>query len=227
MSTPAQQAANRANAQLSTGPKTAEGKQKIAHNAVKTALTGATVLLPTDDVAHYQKHIAKTFELWQPANQREEFLVQSIADTEWRLLRIPALQAATLALGRIKHADLFSDQPEDLRPMLIEAHLQEACGRQLRNLSLQESRLTRKREKDIAELTQLQSERKRVEQAKINAAVETYLRHRGEPFDPAEFGFDFSVDEIEMLVARRQYGCRNEEFIKKQAARLRAERLAA
>src|SRR5579884_376786 len=111
MSTPAQITANRANSQLSTGPKTAEGKQKIAHNAVKTALAGATVLLPTDDVALYQKHVSKTFEIWQPANQREEFLVQSIADAEWRLLRIPALQAATCALGRIKYADLFADQP--------------------------------------------------------------------------------------------------------------------
>jgi len=54
----ARRAANQANAQLSTGPKTEEGKRKSSLNAIKTALTGATVLLPSDDVAEYQRHLA-------------------------------------------------------------------------------------------------------------------------------------------------------------------------
>ncbi|MBV9938821.1 MAG: hypothetical protein JO150_09975 [Acidobacteriaceae bacterium] len=37
-------AANRANAQWSTGPQTPEGKAKSSLNAVKTGLTGRTVL---------------------------------------------------------------------------------------------------------------------------------------------------------------------------------------
>jgi hypothetical protein len=41
-----QLAANRANAQLSSGPQTPEGKAKSCLNAVKTGLTGRTVLLP-------------------------------------------------------------------------------------------------------------------------------------------------------------------------------------
>src|SRR5882757_3801626 len=43
--------ANRANAQLSTGPRSENGKAKSSLNAVKTALTGSTVLLPADDTA--------------------------------------------------------------------------------------------------------------------------------------------------------------------------------
>ena len=49
MSTEAQVHANRANAQLSTGPSSASGKAKSSLNAVKTGLTGRTVLLPGDD----------------------------------------------------------------------------------------------------------------------------------------------------------------------------------
>jgi len=46
MASPNQLAANRANAQLSAGPTSSEGNAKISHNALKTGLTGRTVLLP-------------------------------------------------------------------------------------------------------------------------------------------------------------------------------------
>jgi hypothetical protein len=58
MATPAQIDANRANAQLSTGPSSPEGKAKSSHNALKTGLTGRTILLPTDDVAAYQNLVS-------------------------------------------------------------------------------------------------------------------------------------------------------------------------
>ena len=45
--------ANHANAQLSRGPVTPEGKAKSSKNALKHALTGATVLLPSDDAEQY------------------------------------------------------------------------------------------------------------------------------------------------------------------------------
>ena len=47
-------AANRANAQLSTGPTSLAGKAKSSLNAVKTGLTGRTVLLPTEDAVLYE-----------------------------------------------------------------------------------------------------------------------------------------------------------------------------
>src|SRR5690348_13550753 len=42
----------------STDPRTPEGQAKSSMNAVKTALTGRTVLLPSDDVAEYERHLA-------------------------------------------------------------------------------------------------------------------------------------------------------------------------
>ena len=51
MSTAAQIAANQKNSQLSTGPTSEAGKAKSSLNAVKSGLTGRTVLLPTDDAA--------------------------------------------------------------------------------------------------------------------------------------------------------------------------------
>ena len=80
--------ANRANAQHSTGPRTEEGKAKSSMNAVKTGLTGRTVLLPTDDIHAYYDHLDRHFAEFSPATDKEKALTQTIADTEWRLLRI-------------------------------------------------------------------------------------------------------------------------------------------
>jgi hypothetical protein len=104
MSSGAQIHANHANAQLSTGPKTPEGKTKSSLNAVKSGLTGRTVLLPSDDAIAYQKHIQRFFDEYKPATDAEETLVQSVADTEWRLLRIPSLEMGIYAIGRIELA---------------------------------------------------------------------------------------------------------------------------
>src|SRR5579875_2042088 len=98
-------AANRANAQSSTGPKTEQGKAISSMNALKTALTGRTVLLPEDDRARYQQHLSYYFRLWNPVGEHECALVQILADTWWRLLRIPHLEAALHAKGRAEGLD--------------------------------------------------------------------------------------------------------------------------
>ena len=64
-------AANRANSLLSTGPRTEDGKRKSSLNAVKTGLTGVTVLLYDDDAAEYQRHIAAYQSEFQPVGLEE------------------------------------------------------------------------------------------------------------------------------------------------------------
>ena len=116
MATPSQVEANRANAQFSTGPSSPEGKLKISHNALKTGLTGRTILLPSDDVAAYEKFTAVTYNKWQPATDEEKLLVQSIVDTEWRLLRIPTLESALYGLGRNELAAEVSHEQDQSAP---------------------------------------------------------------------------------------------------------------
>lgn len=156
---PARLAANQANAKRSTGPKTDSGKAKASRNAVKTALTGRTVLLPGDDAAAYERHLAAFEKEYKPVGLRECDLVQSIADTYWRLARIPALEAALFARGRLDFADLFEEHELAARPHLIDAHTFLTYEKQIRNLHLQEARLVRRREKESAELRRLQQER--------------------------------------------------------------------
>jgi hypothetical protein len=77
MATEKQLAANRENAKSSSGPVTPEGKFISPHNAVKTGLTGQTVLLKTDDVEAYKAHINNEHA---PARDNERTLVQDLAD---------------------------------------------------------------------------------------------------------------------------------------------------
>ena len=171
---PAQLAANQRNAQLSTGPTSDIGKAKSCLNAVKTGLTGRTVLLPSEDAAEYERHIRAYEKELEPVGQIESDLVQSIADTTWRLSRIPALEMAIFAQGHLEFADSFDEHDPSLRSSLIELQTFTKYEKQLRNLHLQEGRLGRRREKETAELRRLQAER------------------NAKQADPAPNGFEFS-----------------------------------
>ena len=153
MSSPEQIAANRRNAQLSTGPTSENGKQTSSRNALKTGLTGRTVLLPSDDATLYESHLAEFAARYQPVGLHEANLVQSLADTQWRLARIPSLELSIYALGRLEFAALYAGEEDPaVRSALLDAKVYLAYGRQLNTLSIQESRLRRQLEKDAAAL---------------------------------------------------------------------------
>jgi hypothetical protein len=206
MATEKQIAANRQNAHLSTGPASSEGKAKVSHNALKTGLTGRTVLLPTDDVAAYQALVDCTFQKFNPVTDEEKRLTHSLAGTLWRLERIPTLEAGIYAIGRRDFAPQFADESDEaVRNAMIEARIFLTYRRDLNNLSIQEARLRRQYEKDEAELKRLLNEREEAEEARRkhqNArwlqAIQNYetAKRYGVAFDPAEIGFEFSTEEI-------------------------------
>lgn len=185
----AQLAANRANAALSTGPTSSEGKVKSALNAVKTGLTGRTVLLPTDDAAAYEHHV-REFQLeYRPVGTHESLLVQSIADSFWRIQRIRSLEMAIFARGRCEFAEQFEHEDRSCRAALIDCHTFLSYEKQIRNLQIQEARLFRRYEKDSAELRTIKQQRR----AQEAEADETVCKS-GSPARPrtATNGFEFS-----------------------------------
>ena len=198
----AQIAANRANAQLSSGPKSPAGKATSSLNAIKTGLTGRAILLHSDDVAEYQRHIAAYQDEFKPVGYLESELLQSIADCAWRVRRVSNLEQTFYAKGREEFAELFAKADPAQRPSLIELHTYETYNKQFRNLQLQESRLARRREKEIAELRRLQQERLQKHQAALEEAARVYLaaQHDGQPFVHPQNGFVFSTAEIQAFL---------------------------
>jgi len=72
----------------------------------------------------------------------------------------------------------------------------------LNNLSIQENRLRRQREKDAAALREIQEQRRRKAKARLDEAARQYIQavheNRHNDFEPVELGFDFSIEQIEV-----------------------------
>ena len=206
MSNRAQVIANRANAAQSTGPKTKEGKQVSSHNALKTGLTGRTVLLPSDDDAVYKSHLEDLNKRYEPKTGEERLHVQTIAHIEWRLLRIPTLETGLLAIGRKRFADCHAEEPAEIRAVMIEAEILLEYQKQLANLAIQESRLNRQHDRETAALQALLTTRRTQEAVHLKEAARLFLhcKNAGEKFffnDLALFGFEFSMEQIHRRAA--------------------------
>ena len=89
-------AANRRNAQKSTGPKTLDGKNRSKLNALQHGLRSAITILPTEDAAAFEaRKDAWTDEL-QPNGEFETYLVDLIVANSWRLDRCRRAEASLL-----------------------------------------------------------------------------------------------------------------------------------
>ena len=161
MASPAQINANTLNAQLSTGPRTESGKTAAKLNAFKHGLTAGTVVLPTEDMEAYQQFSAAIRASFEPVGALEDQLAQLIADTHWRLNRVPTLETNIFALAQLEPApDHLAHLDEGLaRTALIQANALITHERQFRNLHLQEQRLHRILRNAISDLGALQRDR--------------------------------------------------------------------
>jgi len=153
---------NRLNAQSSTGPRTEEGKAISSKNALKAGLTGRSVLLASDDPAAFEQHVKAYFDEYNPQGLREGELVQSLAETRWRLNRSFALEAALFSQIAVE-VEEGAPAPNNVQNLL-------KYEKTLKNLHLQEARLHRRFDKDLAELRELQQTRVREELLTTNAA---------------------------------------------------------
>jgi len=181
-----------------------------ALTAVISPLTGHAIVLPATDSTQYSELLQAYQTQFQPVGLQESTLVQSLADTAWRVRRLLALEMAIFAKGRIDFADQFAGHDPALRVPLIEVQTFLTYEKQIRVLQLQEARLTRRAGKESAELNRLQQERREREdldrECKLEAASQLHLAAQNgqQPSHPAENGFEYSNPETESYLARKQ-----------------------
>jgi len=175
--------ANRVNALRSTGPRTAAGKLRSSQNALTHGLTSHSPVLATEDLAAYQLHCRKFLDEYHPATPTETQLTQELADTAWRLNRIPSLEAALLSQN---------PNPQTLIP-------------QLATLGLHYSRLSRQFQRAVDKLREIQADRRETQERDLKRAtgLQELHKRKGIPYDPSQDGFVFSNQQIEDFAQRR------------------------
>jgi hypothetical protein len=99
----AQLAANRANAQLSTGPTTAAGKEKSSQNRVTHGLAGTFRLLGWEDPEQFKELATSLYDEHKPATDSERRLVDSMTQHFWLMQRAITLQDRLLSQPELDH----------------------------------------------------------------------------------------------------------------------------
>ena len=94
MSSLRQIAANRRNALKSTGPITAEGKERSRCNAIRHGLTAETVIATLEDQEDYQAFEAAVIADYDAETAVERELVLRLASALWRLRRATGIETA-------------------------------------------------------------------------------------------------------------------------------------
>ncbi len=94
MATDKQNAANRINAQKSTGPRSAAGKMKSALNARKHGFAGnAFTVVRLEDLNELNQLQQDALDLYHPVNSQELFAVERIAACQLSMIRASRLEA--------------------------------------------------------------------------------------------------------------------------------------
>jgi len=109
MASEAQIAANRRNAEKSTGPRTEDGKASVARNALRHGLRAEKVLTFDETNGDFQAFLDEQRAAFEPADAIEEQLVERIAFCAWRLRRIYRIEADIIDSW---HNSPFAEQEE-------------------------------------------------------------------------------------------------------------------
>ena len=133
-------AANAANAQLSTGPRTPEGKARAAQNARTHGLTARDLVLHEDEVEEFQDLLSSYERELQPRGVLERELFDQMVHAAWNLRRVRRLEA-------------------ELSPDASDPLLDESADRALTRLSRYHARAERTYFRCLRELRALQTNR--------------------------------------------------------------------
>jgi hypothetical protein len=101
MTTEKQRIANQANALLSTGPTSEEGKAIVSANSTKHGIFTKDLIVSStigrENADEYNEVLNNLKECFMPQNQMESLLVEKITIDFWRLRRVIRYEAASIS----------------------------------------------------------------------------------------------------------------------------------
>ena len=196
----AQLAANKANAQLGTGPTSPDGKKRSSQNARRHGFTAQVTVMTEEDRIHHDAFVSDLIADFAPVGAEETFLASSAAEEAWRLHGMRAHINNLISIGHHDGTgDRYETEHAEIHTAITAATVVRDQAKELALLSLYEQRTLRAWEKYRTQLRALQSERKakRAEDMDKARLVSQLNKTQGLPWNPADDGFVFSNAEID------------------------------
>jgi hypothetical protein len=165
-----QLAANRANAQKSTGPTSRRGKDICRRNASRHHLTGQVSTMTDEDRAAYDIHLDGFIADLKPQGDLEMTLVHSVAYGFWRLHRAEAIEENQLALEAKRNEHTIECINGQVTAAILQARAFFENVETFVLLTLYEQRIHSKTHKDYKILRERQASRPRTQQSARPAA---------------------------------------------------------
>src|ERR1700709_2733399 len=171
---------NKANAQKSTGAKSAPGRQRSSMNALKHNLSGQNLLLLETEVEAYNRMATSMLVDLKPKSEPERQIAQKIIDTNFRLNRLTAIENNMFTFGLLQnetdsaHDDRIEAMRAQTRASIERANSFDILGRY-------ETRLSRQLLKYQQEFERLQTVRKHQEHDDRHRSPEQIQQDK---FDP-------------------------------------------
>jgi hypothetical protein len=158
MATEKQIAANRRNAQKSTGPRSPEGKCRSSRNALRHGLYSPRFIISTEDEAAFHAYSQDLLKHNLPNNPNELELVETMVHAAWRRRRLSSLIQTRLndAISQVieQHPDSASDA---VRLTALAVNQLEANSASLLRQESHEFRLAATFERSLARLHALRA----------------------------------------------------------------------
>jgi hypothetical protein len=192
--------------QLSTGPKTAEGKKRSSLNALRHGLSGQIVVLPNEDMQAYLAFGQRLLDDMAPKGELEKQMVQTLVDTQWRLNRGRAVENSIFAMGHEGPAGDVDVAHPEVHATMAAARLFMQEADKVERLSRYEQRLTRTFSTTLKQFREIQAERKAREDNELYQAglIRNLLIMEKKPFHPADYGFVLTTAQVDTYNHRHE-----------------------
>jgi hypothetical protein len=201
----ARQRAARENGKKSHGPVTPEGKQRSCLNATRHGILSQVVHFPEEELAAYDEFTREYVASLAPSGFVETQLANACADIQFRLHRASAAEHNLFAIGHQEHGNEWNTGEPESHSALTFAETLRRSKDPVLTLSIYEQRLTRRFEKTLKQLRELQADRRALEQeqlAEMYAIVDCHPAE-ADAIDPADLGFVCSKRDWRFYLKRR------------------------
>jgi hypothetical protein len=198
-------AANRANAEKSTGPRTATGKQRSALNATRHGILAQVIHLPEEEMKAYDRFTGEYVATIAPVGAIEIQLANACADLQFRLHRLSAAEHNLFAIGHEENGNEWNSGHPESHTALTLAETLRRSKDPLSTITLYEQRLSRRFLQTLKQLRDMQAERRQLEQQQLEQMYAVAEQHpsQAESMEPADFGFVCSNRDWKLYHKRR------------------------